>query len=63
MGDIDEKEYRRVIELYQSFTFGGCTLRPNELRTLRRFNERLHSALPTPDSPYARLHRRFVCAL
>ena len=63
MGDIDEKEYRRVIELYQSFTFGGCTLRPNELRTLRRFNERLHSALPAPDSPYARLHRRFVCAL
>ncbi len=63
MGDIDEKEYRRVIELYQSFTFGGCTLRPNELRTLRRFNERLHSALPVPDSPYVRLHRRFVCAL
>ncbi len=63
LAGIDEKEYRRVIELYQSFTFGGCKLRANELRTLRRFNERLHSALPAPDGPVDALRRRFVSAL
>lgn len=43
---IDSLEYQRVIGLYQTYTFGGRDLRPNELRTLRRFDERLHGALP-----------------
>ncbi len=60
---IDSKEYRRAIELHQAFAFGGQTLRPNELRTLRRFNERLHAALPAPTSIRDSLRRRLVRAL
>ncbi len=60
---LDTKEYRRAIELHQAFAFGGRTLRPNELRTLRRFNERLHAALPAPKNVLDLLRRRLVCAL
>ncbi len=60
---VDTKEYQRVIELYQAFTFGGRDLRANELRTLRRFNERLHAALPKPKNLLDLLRRRFVRAL
>lgn len=35
--EIDPWEYRRVIRLHQAYAFGGRQLKPNELRTLRRF--------------------------
>ena len=45
---VDPWEYRRVIQLYQAYVFGGYVLKPNELRTLRRFAERLHQNMPAP---------------
>ncbi len=60
---IDAKEYCRVIELHQAYAFGGQTLRPNELRTLRRFTERLHAALPAPKNLRALMRRMFARAL
>lgn len=60
---IDSKEYRRAIELHQAYAFGGRDLRPNELRTLRRFDERLHKALPAPKNLRDLLRRRLVRAL
>ncbi len=60
---IDAKEYQRVIELHQAFAFGGRELRPNELRTLSRFDERLHEALPKPKNLLDGLRRRYGRAL
>lgn len=60
---IDAKEYRRAIELHQAFAFGGRELRPNELRTIRRFAERLQQALPAPENLRTLLHRRLAKAL
>lgn len=60
---IDVLEYRRVIELHQAYAFGGHVLRPNELRTLRRFNERLHKELPAPKTVFERADRYFLKAL
>ena len=54
---IDSLEYQRVIGLYQAYTFGGRDLRPNELRTLRRFDERLHGALPKPENAFGAVVR------
>ena len=48
--DIDALEYRRVIELHQAYAFGERTLRANEMRTLRRFVERLRAGLARPTS-------------
>ena len=45
---IDIREYRRVVELHQRFAFGGCDLRPAELRAVRRLTERMHAAMPKP---------------
>lgn len=61
--DIDSKEYQRVIEIHQAYAFGARKLKPNEMRTLRRFVERLHSALPEPMTFSARIKRRFVRVL
>lgn len=60
---IDILEYRRVIEIYQAYTFGCRLLRPNELRTLRSFNERLYEALPKAEKTTKRFYRYFVRAL
>ncbi len=60
---IDSMEYARAIELYQAHAFGMRELRPNELRTLRRFNERLHAALAQPKGLAGAAIRRFVKAL
>lgn len=61
--NVDVREFRRVIELHQAFAFGGHTLKPNEMRTLRRFTERLHEALPECTSAKDRLQRYFISAL
>ena len=60
---IDVREYRRVIGLHQRFAFGGYELRPNEMRTIRRFNERVHRELPAPAGLRDRFLRYFVEAL
>lgn len=56
---IDSLEYQRVVGLYQAYTFGGRDLRPNELHTLRRFNERLHGTLPKPANKIEAMVRYF----
>ncbi len=56
---IDLLEYHRVIGLYQAYTFGGRDLRPNELRTIRRFNERLRGALLKPENAFEAMVRYF----
>ena len=61
--NFDEQEYRRVVELHQAYAFGGRDLRPNELRTLRRFTQRLHEELPPPVTIRGYLNRYFVKAL
>ena len=61
--DIDPLEYKRAIAIHQSYAFGARKLRPNEMRTIRRFAERLHAALPKPQTVRERLKRRFVDAL
>lgn len=60
---IDVREYERVVEIHQSYAFGGRGLKPNEMRTLRRFTQRLHAALPKPQGFFARFKRRFIDAL
>ncbi len=60
---IDPREYQRAIQIHQSYAFGGHILKPNELRTLRRFTNRLHDTLPQPVSLKARLKRLFIKAL
>lgn len=61
--DIDVREYKRVVEIHQSYAFGGRGLKPNEMRTLRRFAQRLHAALPAPQGFAARAKRYLVDAL
>ena len=56
---IDSLEYQRVVGLYQAYAFGGRDLRPNELRTLRRFDERLHGMLPKPANALEAMVRYF----
>lgn len=56
---IDSLEYQRVVGLYQTYTFGGRDLRPNELRTLHRFNKRLHGALTEPANVLEAMVRYF----
>lgn len=60
---VDPWEYRRVIQLYQAYVFGGYVLKPNELRTLRRFAERLHQNMPAPKNVIERFRRRVLRAL
>lgn len=60
---IDPWEYRRVIQLYQAYVFGGHMLKPNELRTLRRFAERLHQNMPAPKNVIERFRRCVLYAL
>lgn len=60
---IDPWEYRRVIQLYQAYVFGGYVLKPNELRTLRRFAERLHQNMPAPKNVIERFRRCVLHAL
>ena len=60
---VDPWEYRRVIQLYQAYTFGGRVLKPSELRTLRRFAERLHQNMPTPKNVIERFRRCVLHAL
>lgn len=61
--DVDVREYQRVIEIHQAHAFGGRGLKPNEMRTLRRFTQRLHAALSAPQNLAARIKRYFVDAL
>ena len=60
---IDPWDYRRVIRLFQAYTFGGHALKPNELRTLRRFAERLHQNMPASKNVTERFRRRVLHAL
>lgn len=60
---VDPWEYRRVIQLYQAYAFGGYVLKPNELRTLRRFAERLHQNMPAPKNVIERFRRCVLRAL
>ena len=60
---VDPWEYRRVIRLYQAYVFGGHALKPNELRTLRRFAERLHQNMPAPKNFIERFRRCVLHAL
>lgn len=61
--DIDPREYRRAIQLHQAYAFGGRQLKPNELRTLRRFTERLHRSMPAPQTVIERFRRYMLHAL
>lgn len=61
--EIDPWEYRRAIRLHQAYAFGGRELKPNELRTLRRFTERLHRSMPAPQNVIERFRRYMLCAL
>lgn len=61
--DIDPREYRRTIRLHQAYAFGGHQLKPNELRTLRRFTERLHRSMPTSQTVIERFRRYMLYAL
>lgn len=60
---VDPWEYRRVIRLYQAYVFGGHALKPNELRTLRRFAERLHQNMPAPKNVIEHFRRCVLHAL
>ena len=60
---IDAREYERTIALYQRYTFGARELKPHEMRTLRRFGERLHNEMPPAKTAAARMRRTFVDAL
>lgn len=60
---VDELEFRRVIEIHQAFAFGGHALKPNELRTLHRFTTRLHEALPPCQNAKEHIVRHFIKAL
>lgn len=61
--DIDPREYRRTIRLHQAYAFGGRQLKPNELRTLRRFTERLHRSMPASQNVIERFRRYMLYAL
>ena len=61
--DIDPREYRRAIRLHQAYAFGGRQLKPNELRTLRRFTERLHRSMPASQTVIERFRRYMLYAL
>lgn len=61
--EIDPWEYRRVIRLHQAYAFGGRQLKPNELRTLRRFTERLHQSMPASQNVIERFRRYMLYAL
>ena len=61
--NIDVQEFKRAIQIHQAYAFGGHALKPNEMRTLRRFTERMHAALPACASAKERLWRYFVKAL
>lgn len=61
--EIDPWEYRRAIQLHQAYAFGGRELKPNELRTLRRFTERLHRSMPASQNVIERFRRYMMHAL
>lgn len=61
--EIDPWDYRRAIQLHQAYAFGGRQLKPNELRTLRRFTERLHRSMPTSQNVIERFRRYMLYAL
>lgn len=61
--EIDPWEYRRAIQLHQAYAFGGRELKPNELRTLRRFTERLHRSMSTSQNVIERFRRYMLHAL
>lgn len=56
-GEVDVKEFRRVIELHQAYAFGCREMRPNELRTVRRITQRMHESLPEPKGVVERFRR------
>ena len=60
---IDAEEYRRAVTIHQAYAFGGHKLKPNEMRTLRRFAERAHACLPATQSATQRIKRYFIKAL
>lgn len=61
--EIDPWEYRRAIQLHQAYAFGGRELKPNELRTLRRFTKRLHRSMPASQNVIERFRRYMLHAL
>ena len=61
--DIDPDEFKRVVNLHQAYAFGGHELKPNEMRTLRRFTKRLHDSLPQPQTMFQRIKRKYLKAL
>lgn len=61
--EIDPWDYRRAIQLHQAYAFGGRQLKPNELRTLRRFTERLHQSMPASQNVIERFRRYMLYAL
>lgn len=60
---IDAEEYRRAVTIHQAYAFGGHKLKPNEMRTLRRFAGRAHACLPATQSATQRIKRYFIKAL
>lgn len=60
---IDAEEYHRVVTLHQAFAFGEHELKPNEMRTLRRFTTRIHESLPEPGTLPKRFKRWAIKAL
>lgn len=61
--EIDPWDYRRAIQLHQAYAFGSRQLKPNELRTLRRFTERLHQSMPVSQNVIERFRRYMLYAL
>lgn len=61
--EVSPEEYYRVVTLHQAFAFGEHTLKPNEMRTLRRFTARMHASLPEPTTMPKRFKRWAVKAL
>lgn len=61
--EVGPEEYHRVVTLHQAFAFGEHNLKPNEMRTLRRFTARMHASLPEPTTLPQRFKRWAVKAL
>ena len=60
---ISPDEFIRVINLHQAYAFGGHNLKPNEMRTLRRFTSRMQASLPEPKTIPERFKRTYLKAL
>ena len=61
--DVSPEEFTRVVNLHQAFAFGEHELKPNEMRTLRRFASRMQALLPEPRTILERFKRTYLKAL